>query len=90
MLAKICLLRAPQTKASQEFSFHIAAGCFTTPLPDDRGLARIRDLDILYRSALYPLSDDGITIDHVPGAANHRPLRKNENSITPFVRTKWL
>jgi hypothetical protein len=54
------------------------------------GITRLRDLDILYRSALYPLSDDSIAIDHVLGAANYRPLRKNENSIAPFVRTKWL
>ena len=54
------------------------------------GMTRLRDLDILYRSALYPLSEDGIVIDHVLGAANYRPLRKNENSLAPFVRTKWL
>jgi hypothetical protein len=54
------------------------------------GLTRLRDLDILYRSALYPLSEDGIAIDHVLGAANYRPLRENEDSIAPFVRTKWL
>jgi len=54
------------------------------------GLTRLRDLDILHRSALYPLSEDGIAIDHVLGAANYRPLRENEDSIAPFVRTKWL
>ena len=54
------------------------------------GITKFRDLDILCRSALYPLSEDGILIDHVLGAANYRPLRKNENSIAPFVRTKWL
>jgi hypothetical protein len=54
------------------------------------GITRLRYLDILYRSALHPLSEDGILIDHVLGAANYRPLRKNENSIAPFVRMKWL
>jgi len=54
------------------------------------GRARLRDADILYRSALYPLSDDGIAIDHVLGAANYRPLRENEGLITPLIRTKWL
>ena len=54
------------------------------------GRARLRDTDILYRSALYPLSDDGIAIDHVLGAANYRPLRENEGLITPLIRTKWL
>jgi hypothetical protein len=54
------------------------------------GRARLRETGILYRSALYPLSDDGIAIDHVLGAANYRPLRENEYAITPLVRTKWL
>jgi hypothetical protein len=54
------------------------------------GRARLRDIDILYRSALYPLSDDGMAIDHVLGAANYRPLRENEGLITPLIRTKWL
>jgi len=34
------------------------------------GRARLREIGILYRSALYPLSDDGFVIDHVLGAAN--------------------
>jgi hypothetical protein len=42
------------------------------------GGARLRDIDILYRSGLYPLSADGIEIDQVLGAANCRPLRENE------------
>jgi len=54
------------------------------------GRARLREVGILYRSALYPLSDDGIAIDHVLGAANYRPLRENEHLRTPLVRTKWL
>jgi hypothetical protein len=54
------------------------------------GRARLRDIGILYRSALCPLSDDGVTIDHVLGAANYRPLRENEGLITPLIRTKWL
>jgi hypothetical protein len=54
------------------------------------GITRLRDLDILYRSALYPLSNDGIALDHVLGAANYRPLRENEHLRTPLVRTKWL
>jgi hypothetical protein len=37
------------------------------------GRTKLRDIDILYRSGLYPLSDDGIAIDHVLGAANYRP-----------------
>jgi hypothetical protein len=54
------------------------------------GSARLRDIGILYRSALFPLSDDGIVIDHVLGAANYRPLRDNESLVGPLVRTKWL
>ena len=54
------------------------------------GRARLREVGILYRSALYPLSDDGIAIDHVLGAANYRPVCENEYPITPLVRTKWL
>jgi hypothetical protein len=54
------------------------------------GRARLREVGILYRSALYPLSDDGTAIDHVLGAANYRPLHENEHLRTPFVRTKWL
>ena len=54
------------------------------------GSARLRDIGILYRSALFPLSDDGIVIDHVLGAANYRPLRENESLVAPLVRTKWL
>ena len=54
------------------------------------GRATLRDIGVLYRSALYPLSDDGTAIDHVLGAANYRPLRENEGLITPLIRTKWL
>jgi hypothetical protein len=54
------------------------------------GRTKLGDVDILYRSGLYPLSDDGIAIDHVLGAANYRPLGKNEDLIAPLVRTKWL
>jgi hypothetical protein len=54
------------------------------------GRATLRDIGVLYRSALYPLSEDGVAIDHVLGAANYRPLRKNEKLIMPLIRTKWL
>ena len=54
------------------------------------GRARLREIGILCRSALCPLSDDGIAINHVLGAANYRLLRQNEYLRTPLVRTKWL
>jgi hypothetical protein len=47
------------------------------------GRARLRDADILYRSALYPLSGDGIAIDHVLGTANYRPTRKRSSDNAP-------
>jgi hypothetical protein len=54
------------------------------------GRERLGDIGILYRSALFPLSDDGVAIDHVLGAANYRRLRENEDLRVPFVRTKWF
>jgi hypothetical protein len=54
------------------------------------GRATLRGSGVLYRGALYPLSDDGSTIDHVLGAANCGPLRENEELISPHIRTKWL
>jgi len=54
------------------------------------GRAALRDIGVLYRSALYPLSEDGVAIDHVLGAANYRPLRKDEKLTVPLIRTKWL
>ena len=54
------------------------------------GRARLRGVGILYRSALYPLSEHGAAIDHVLGAASYRPLRENEELMAPLIRTKWL
>ena len=54
------------------------------------GRATLRGLGVLYRSALFPLSEDGGAIDHVLGAANHRQLRENEELMAPLIRTKWL
>jgi hypothetical protein len=54
------------------------------------GRATLRGSGVLYRSALFPLSEDGVAIDHVLGAANHRLLHENEQLIAPLIRTKWL
>jgi hypothetical protein len=54
------------------------------------GRATLHGSGVLYRSALFPLSEDGVAIDHVLGAANHRLLRENEQLIAPLIRTKWL
>jgi hypothetical protein len=54
------------------------------------GRATLRGSGVLYRSALYPLSDDGCAIDHVLGAANCRPLRENDELTSSYIRTTWL
>ena len=64
---------------------------------DTQELAWRRSIEVLEEGAmqprtlsLFPLSEDGIAIDHVLGAANYRLLRQNEELITPLIRTKWL
>lgn len=54
------------------------------------GRAMLRNVDALYRSALYPLSEDGFVIDHLLGAVSYRPNRENEDQAKPLIRTKWL
>jgi hypothetical protein len=54
------------------------------------GQAMRRGVGILYRSGLFPLSEEGVSVEQVLGATNHRLLRKNEQLITPLVKTKWL
>ena len=54
------------------------------------GRDTLRGSGVLYRSALFPLSEGGVAVDHVLGAANHRLLRENEELITPLIPTKWL
>jgi hypothetical protein len=53
------------------------------------GEATLRRVPILYRGALLPLSDDGIAIDHVLGAANLRTLVAEETT-TRIVRNRWI
>jgi hypothetical protein len=54
------------------------------------GEATLRGVPIVYRAALLPLSDDGIAIDHVLGAANHRNLIAGEPTTTRVVRKRWI
>ena len=54
------------------------------------GRAMLRGVGVLYRSALYPLSEEGVAIDQLLGAASYRPLRENEELMTPLIRTTWL
>jgi hypothetical protein len=51
--------------------------------------AILEGIGIQYRS-LYPLSDDGVAIDHVLGAANYRPLHEEEEPIERLIRKKWI
>jgi len=54
------------------------------------GGATLRGVPILYRGALLPLSADGVAIDHVLGAANHRALLANETATEQVVRECWV
>src|SRR5262249_52645947 len=49
------------------------------------GRATLRGSGVLYRGGLYPLSDNDRAIDHVLGAVNCRPLRENEELISPRI-----
>jgi hypothetical protein len=54
------------------------------------GGAMHRGVPILYRGALLPLSDDGVAIDHVLGAANHRTLLADEPTTTRLIGKRWV
>ena len=54
------------------------------------GRTTLRGSGVLFRGGLFPLSQDGVAIDYVLGAANHRLLWKNEAPVRPEVRRKWL
>jgi hypothetical protein len=56
------------------------------------GGAMLGGVGILYRSVLLPLSEDGVTIDYVLGAANYRTLSADEEELTMQVtsETHWL
>ena len=51
------------------------------------GGAALRGARILHRSALLPLSEDGVTISHVLGAASYRPLAAGEASRGEVTET---
>jgi len=53
------------------------------------GGATLRGAPILFRSALLPLSEDGMEIDRVLGAANHRALRAGEAPRTQLICMLW-
>jgi hypothetical protein len=55
------------------------------------GGATLRGADILYRSVLLPLSNNGVAIDHVLGATNYRPVRDDEPPMKQGIfRTQWI
>jgi len=55
------------------------------------GGATLSGVDILHRSILLPLSEDGVAIDHVLGAVSYHPLPAEE-ALTPQVisQTHWF
>jgi hypothetical protein len=55
------------------------------------GGATLRGVPILYRAALLPVSESGITIDHVLAAANYRSLRDDEPPMREGIFwTQWI
>jgi hypothetical protein len=55
------------------------------------GGATLRGTDILYRSVLLPLSEGGVTVNHVLGATNYRLLREDEPRLRQGVfQTQWI
>jgi hypothetical protein len=52
------------------------------------GAALQQQTPILYRSALLPLSQNGVDVDHVLGAANYRALRPGETAHEP-TQVTW-
>lgn len=55
------------------------------------GGTTLRDVPILYRGVLLPLSDDGVEIDdHALGAANQRTLLAGEPTTTQLIGKRWI
>jgi hypothetical protein len=55
------------------------------------GQTTLRGSGILYRSVLIPLSEDGVAIEYVLGAANYRRLRDDEVVTRQILfRTHWI
>jgi len=54
------------------------------------GGATLRGARILHRSALLPLSEDGVTINHVLGAVSYRPLAPEEVWEAGVTETRWV
>src|SRR5262245_39797063 len=53
------------------------------------GGATLRGADILYRSVLLPIAEDGV--DHALGATNYRLLWEDEPRLRPGIfQTQWI
>jgi hypothetical protein len=77
-LAGVLLSRAPRVAAARR-GLTIEGG------------ATLRGGDILYRSVLLPLAEDGVTVKHVVGATNFRSLRDDEPAIRQRILwTQWV
>jgi hypothetical protein len=77
-LAGVLLSRAPRVAAARR-GLMIEGG------------ATLRGADILYRSVLLPLAEDGVTVKHVLGATNYRLLREDEQRPRQGIfQTQWI
>jgi len=54
------------------------------------GRATLGSVTVLYRGGLFPLSADGVAVDHMLVAAPYRLLRADEETPPPFSRTRWI
>jgi hypothetical protein len=55
------------------------------------GGATLNGIDILHRSILLPLSEDGVAIDHVLGAVSYHSLPTGEALIPQVIsQTHWF
>jgi hypothetical protein len=54
-------------------------------------IATLNGIDILHRSILLPLSEDGVAIDHVLGAVSYHSLPTGEALISQVIsQTHWF
>ena len=75
----------PNRHAGRPALVAFGAGGGGASRPDDRGRGDASRHSIRYRAVLLPLSEDGIAIDHVFGAANYRSLRADEARTTQII-----
>jgi hypothetical protein len=54
------------------------------------GEAKLREVPILFRGALLPLSEDGSVVDHVLGVVNHRTLVADDPPSLRRIQRRWV